>query len=52
MPVNDAYEEGYDAYWNGADISDNPFDEETEERQLWYEGWRAARKHDYDESEG
>jgi hypothetical protein len=34
------------------DVSDNPYDEETGERWRWEEGWRTARKHDYDESEG
>jgi ribosome modulation factor len=49
---NDAFGEGYDAYWDGVDVSGNPYDEETEERRSWEEGWRSARKHDYDESEG
>jgi ribosome modulation factor len=52
MPTNDALDEGCDAYWVGVDVSDNPYDEDTEERQSWEKGWRAARKHDYDESEG
>jgi len=49
MADNEAFDEGYDAYWDGVDVSDNPFEEETEERKSWEEGWRAARKHDYDE---
>jgi ribosome modulation factor len=52
MTSNQAYDEGYDAYWDGGDVSDNPFDEDTDDRSSWEEGWRAARKHDYDESEG
>jgi hypothetical protein len=52
MTINNAYDEGYDAYWDGGDVSDNPYDEGTDERPFWEEGWRAARKHDYDESEG
>jgi ribosome modulation factor len=52
MANNEAYKEGYDAYWDGVNVIDNPYDEETEERRSWEEGWRAARKHDYDESEG
>ena len=52
MTYHDAFKDGYDAYWEGVDVSDNPYDEETEERRSWEEGWRAARKHDYDESEG
>jgi ribosome modulation factor len=47
-----AFDEGYDACWDGVDVSDNPHDEETDERRHWEEGWRAARKHDCDESEG
>ncbi len=46
-----AYQDGFDAYWDGADVSDNPFDEDTAERRFWEEGWRAARKDDYDESD-
>jgi ribosome modulation factor len=49
-----AYDEGYDAYWGGIELSDNPYDKETEtaQRDSWESGWREARKHDYDESEG
>jgi hypothetical protein len=49
---NDDFGEGYDAYWDGVDVSDNPYDEETGERRSREKGGRAARKHDYDESEG
>ena len=52
MPNNDTYDEGYDAYWDGVDISGNPHEDDMDEYRLWEEGWRAARKHDYDESEG
>lgn len=52
MADNDAYHEGYDAYWDGVDVSNNPYDEEIEERRSWEAGWRAGRRHDYDESEG
>jgi hypothetical protein len=50
----DAYEVGYDAYWDGADVSENLYNQETEavEYRSWEEGWRKAREHDYDESEG
>jgi ribosome modulation factor len=49
-----AHDEGYDAYWEGIDISDNPYDAETDavRHQSWESGWREARRHDYDESEG
>jgi len=49
---SDAYDGGYDAYGEGVDGSDNPYEEDTDSRRSWEAGWRAARKHDYDESEG
>ena len=51
---NEAFGEGYDAYWEGVDVSDNPYDEENESDShlSWEQGWRKAREHDYDESEG
>jgi ribosome modulation factor len=54
MTDQDAYEEGYDGYWDGLDCEDNPYEseKEPEKRESWDEGWREARKHDYDESEG
>jgi ribosome modulation factor len=54
MTTNEAHDEGYDAYWEGIDVSDNPYDEETDavQRKFWETSWREARKHDYDESEG
>jgi hypothetical protein len=54
MTNHGAYDEGYDAYWEGVDISDNPNVEEkdADARLAWEQGWREARKHDYDESEG
>ena len=52
MSTTNAFDEGYDAYWDGVDVSDNPYDEGMEGRRSWEEGWRAARKHDYDENEG
>ena len=52
MSDDEASDEGYDAYWDGVDVEANPYDEETEERRNWDEGWLKARRHDYDESEG
>jgi ribosome modulation factor len=52
MTDHDAFEEGYNAYWEGVDVSDNPYEEDTDGHRSWEKGWRAARKHDYDESEG
>ena len=43
MATNDTYDQGYDAHRDGVDASDNPT---TQPRNV------AARKHDYDESEG
>jgi ribosome modulation factor len=50
---NEAYDEGYDAYWEGIDDSDNPYDEkqEADARLSWEQGWRRARQHDYDEDD-
>ena len=47
---SEALDEGYDAYWDGADVSSNPHKEDTDEHRSWEEGWRAARRHDYKES--
>ena len=56
MTDHDAFDEGYDAYWDGLDREDNPYDPGQEadaaKRQSWEDGWREARKHDYDESDG
>ena len=52
MTDNNGFDEGYDAYWNGVDLTDNPYEKGTDDYRRWEEGWRAARKHDYDESEG
>ena len=50
---NEAYDEGYDAYWEGVDDSENPYGEEKEAdaRLSWELGWRKARQHDYDEDD-
>ena len=54
MTDNDAFDAGYDAYWDGVDLEDNPYDQEknADEFESCIAGWREARKHDYDESEG
>ena len=53
MTDYEAYDEGYDAYWDGVDCEGNPYDQEEEpvKRRSWEEGWREARKHDYDEDD-
>jgi ribosome modulation factor len=54
MPHNAAYDEGYDAYWDGGQREENPYDPEKQpqEHAAWREGWEQAQQHDYDESEG
>jgi ribosome modulation factor len=54
MTDSDAFEAGYDAYWDGVECDENPYDEEREltEYNSWHRGWREARKDDYDENEG
>ena len=54
MTNNEAFEAGYDAYWDGVGLEDNPYEQEekAEEFRFWNEGWLEAKKHDYDESEG
>jgi hypothetical protein len=54
MTNHEAFGEGYNAYWEGVDVSDNPYDQEKEAaaRLAWEKGWAKAREHDYDESEG
>ena len=53
MSDHDAFEEGYDDYWDGLAREDNPYEaeKEPEKHRSWEEGWLAAQKHDYDESE-
>ena len=45
MNNNQAYDEGYDAYWEGADVSDNPYDEEkdADARLAWEQGVQGPR---------
>jgi hypothetical protein len=54
MTNNEGFDEGYDAYWDGVDVSENPYDqeEEADARLAWERAWHKAREHDYDESEG
>jgi ribosome modulation factor len=51
MVNNHAFMEGYDAYWEGVDVGDNPYEKETDDFRHWQAGWVEARNHDYDESE-
>jgi hypothetical protein len=38
MSTTDAFEEGYDAYWDGVDLAGNPHDEDTVDYRLWEDG--------------
>jgi ribosome modulation factor len=51
MTKVETVERGYDAYWEGVDVADNPYDpaDEPDEHKVWEDGWREARKHDHDE---
>ena len=51
---NEAYDIGYDAYWDGAEVTENPYDadDEADSFKSWEDGWRKAREHDYDEGDG
>ena len=46
-----AFQQGYDAYWDGVDCDDNPFASETDEHYSWDEGWSQAQLAD-DEADG
>ncbi len=49
----DAFGEGYDAYCNGVDITDNPFDANKDPiaHRSWEDAWREGHAHDEEESE-
>jgi hypothetical protein len=35
MTESNAFNAGYDAYWDGVDPDDNPFKPETPDRRAW-----------------
>jgi hypothetical protein len=49
--VKDTYEEGYDAYWAGAALSDNPYAPESHEASAWHDGWFQGREEDCEREE-
>jgi hypothetical protein len=51
MTGSNVFEEGYDTYWDGVAVSDNPYNEDSENRRAWEAGWRPARNHNYDETQ-
>ncbi len=50
MSSNQAFEEGYDAYWARLDKDDNPYPPGTPERRSWDEGWSQAELEDNEEA--
>ena len=40
-----AWSEGYDAFWNGRDPNDCPYDDEPD-RSQWLNGWQSASQED------
>jgi len=49
--ANDAFQEGYDAYWAGVALSDNPYPRESHESSLWHDGWHQAQEADCEREE-
>ena len=43
-----AFEEGYDAYWDGVDPDDNPHPSGTQQQCSWDQGWSQAQLEDSD----
>lgn len=50
MSSNEAFEEGYGAYWARLDPDDNPYQPGTPERLAWDEGWSQAQLEDNEET--
>ncbi len=48
MSSDQAFEDGYDAYWAGVDSDDNPHKPGTEGQYSWDEGWSQAQLEDED----
>ena len=43
MTEDSAFQEGYDAYWDGVDPDDNPYVSGSEQQFSWDEGWSQAQ---------
>lgn len=52
MADSDAFQEGYDAYWDGVDLDDSPYVLGTEHSFRWDEGWSHAQVEDKGEVKG
>lgn len=46
---NKYYNEGYKAYNDGKDVTDNPYHMDEFGHHEWYDGWLAAQEHAYNE---
>jgi hypothetical protein len=46
---NNAFREGYDAYWAKELSADNPYPPQTEKHSSWTAGWLKAQQEDYEE---
>ena len=44
--MSDYYNEGWDAYWYGSSVSENPYIEGTYAFSHWEQGWTAAEDQD------
>ena len=49
MSNNDAFDKGYQAFLDGQDVLDNPFQENSDEWEEWEAGWCAASDEDLDQ---
>jgi hypothetical protein len=49
IPVDDAYQDGYSAYWRSIGLDDNPHPPGTEGHVSWCKGWRQAQVHESQE---
>ena len=52
MREDDAFEAGYDAYWDDGDPESNPFKPNTAEHRAWDEGRSQAQAEDDGGEEG
>ncbi len=49
--TKDTYVEGYDAYWVGTELSDNPYPRDSDEASVWHDGWLQGREEDCEREE-
>jgi hypothetical protein len=46
MPTDEAFHQGYEAYWGELDSDDNPFVPDSDEHLSWDQGWSQAQLED------